>query len=189
MKAPHELSDDEWVVLHAMQDLDARGVYPSGGRVVDAVSLAPALARRIRRDLLAWGLARPATPDDGVDADPDSGDVAPPDGDESPEVKAWNVALFRVLEGEPGLVRNLSILTGMTADAIKSRVKRVRHTYKPGDFPEARDEWEPDEKRYFAKRYRKSSDPTVREWLAGVIAPHRARPDYRSADDSQCRGA
>jgi hypothetical protein len=53
----------------------------------------------------------------------------PPPDDDSPTSKAFGIALLKVVDGEPGVTRHLSTITGLSIDGIKGRVKRARYDY------------------------------------------------------------
>lgn len=97
--------------------------------------------------------------------------------------KRFNVALFRLVEGKGGIIKNLCDVTGMTEDQIKGRVKRVRYDYKPSDIDPHADELDGADRRYLTKMYAKSKNPAIRAFLGSINAPVRSKPDCRSSAD------
>lgn len=189
------LTEIHLATLHAIRDMDRAGVYPSGDRLVAALEDYPEDGvRRARHELVAGGLAAVRTPNDGPDApEPDCEGVVLSAADVpasrpgglavDASSRAWNVALYRVVHGHKGLYAHLSELTGLSVNALKSRVKRVHFEYPPDevDDPAAEDE---EINRYLAIQYRNCKDPAVRDWRISHPSAPRAHPDR-----SRCRHA
>ncbi len=100
--------------------------------------------------------------------------------------KEFNVALLDLTDGRGSVVRNLAIVTGMTPDAVKSRVKRARFDYTDEDRDPSAADLDPDESRYFASVYKDSNDPAVREWIGSTCNNStRKNPAWRSKTDGK----
>ncbi len=103
-----------------------------------------------------------------------------------PEGRTFNAAIMKLLDGKGSVLENLSVITGLTKDSLKSRAKRVRYDYADDAIEPAADELDADEKRYYAARYKDSNNPAVREWMAQhVNAPTRRKPDARGSKDRE----
>jgi hypothetical protein len=98
-----------------------------------------------------------------------------------PAFVAFNRALLDLVDGNGSIYENLSIITRMTVDSMKSRVKRARWSYPEDERPAPRLDHE--EAAYLTKAYGRTDDPAVREFLRSIRAPKRSRPDGRSGRD------
>jgi hypothetical protein len=198
-KPASRLTNLEARCLAAVEALGRDGLCPTEREIAAAVpgvrpsSVRQALARleakgRLGREpdtfvgaiLEAFCAAGRAVPragaGDGAAVDEHPGFLPPPVG---PNVgKAYNVALLRIVDGRGALYENLHVLTGLSVDSLKSRVKRARWDYPDGEEPAVLDG---DEKRALSRFYRNSDDPAVRDFLVNINAPPRKRPDWRSS--------
>jgi hypothetical protein len=95
--------------------------------------------------------------------------------------REFNIALMDIVDGRGSTIDRLAIVTGLTHDSIKARVKRARYDYK--DLPDATPELEADEKRYYARLWGNSKNPEVQDFLMRTNACSRRRPDWRSNKD------
>jgi hypothetical protein len=206
-RAARPLSELEQLVLLGIQELQASGQPPTAERIAGAIgedlkAVRGALSSLRRRGIIERydpgggfdgigsmlcpvcnGKPRPATagasaavPDrDAVDID-----AAPEGLSQSERGKEFNTALLRLVDGKGAIYVNLKVLTGLSVDSLKSRVKRARWDYPEGEEPTVLDA---DEKRALSRYYRDSNDPAVREFCAGINATPRKRPDWRSSSD------
>lgn len=97
------------------------------------------------------------------------------------ESQAFNVALLRLTDGKGSTVVNLAAVTGLTEDAVKSRVKRARYDYEETD--DDRNPFSNAELRYLNNVYMASDDPRARAFIGSINATPRLRPDWRSGLD------
>ena len=84
----------------------------------------------------------------------------------------FNQALWRIAKDEVedgGIYEQLAILTGLTVEALWMRVSRID---KGPDRPNT---LSTEDITYFLKRYARSNDPAVREWLPQIAHQPRRR--------------
>lgn len=102
--------------------------------------------------------------------------------------KDFHVALWKLTKGKGSVLENLAIVASyghnrpFTVDAVKAIVKRVEFDYAPEDTGPA-EVLSDEDRRYLERRYRKETDPDVREWLRDNVSPTRSRPDWRRSSD------
>lgn len=198
-KRPHNLTELEWRVRHAAQDMDRHGIYPTGDRLVLALEDDPEPnVRRARHDLISWGLLilrTPAVPPDRpfvlmpepVPEDDELESIEPTEPKVQTTkslVKQFNINLWRIIEDKGSTYEALGFVLGMSANAVKCRVDHARHAYPSEELEPCGLGLSHHEKIQIRKQYGKyldqSHDPAVRIFAAQVFAPHRARPDSRS---------
>jgi len=135
------------------------------------------------------------TPSDSRSAEPDAyADDEPADFTgaipvltpelESYQGRSFNVALYRIINGKGGVIKSLSVITGLSPQAIKSRIARVRVSYADQEVDLYANDLEPDEARYMQAHYKDFDDPAVRDFIQAHAAPLRRRPDVRSSADA-----
>lgn len=100
-----------------------------------------------------------------------------------PESRRFNQALHRIIRGKydvGGVCHELSVITGLSPEAIRSRVDSIEWDSPPEQLdPETC--WTSDDRKYFGKMYGKIGDPEVREFLQGLNGSQRRDPDHENA--------
>lgn len=97
-----------------------------------------------------------------------------------PESRRFNQALHRIVRGKydiGGITHELSVITGLTPECIRSRVDTIEYEPEP---LEAEVCWTADDRKYFGKRYGRLQDPEVREFLQGLNGGQRRDPDHEN---------
>ncbi len=175
----------EWSAFHAMQDMDRVGVYPSGRLLACRFDdHAPAAVLAARSKLLGSGLLALETAPEAEAPYAESFTAPPPHCESEPialagrkvdlEARKYNVALYRIVQGEPGVVSHLGVVTGLSEDSIKQRVARVRHEYPPEELDPYHGRLSPDEMAHLSRAYGRSKDPVVQAFLQSQCQIRRA---------------
>lgn len=97
-----------------------------------------------------------------------------------PESRRYNQALHRLVRGKydiGGVCHELSVITGLSPEAIRSRVNEVEYDAPPEPL-EPGTGMTGDDLKYFNARYGRIDNPEVREFLQKLNGGQRKDPDH-----------
>ena len=100
--------------------------------------------------------------------------------------RSFNIALLKIVDAKGSVLEHLTHITGMSVDSLKGRIKRARFDYDDVDNGPGY-ELDNDERRYLARRYGSSEDPSVQDFLSKNTSCTRLRPDWRGSHDVDAR--
>jgi len=87
--------------------------------------------------------------------------------------RRYNLAIWRLLNGKGSAAEEVSILTGLSVDAILKRQWRAENEAAQEELDSCSGVFTDDERRYLSKRYANMSDPAVKAFVAGVTQAER----------------
>lgn len=97
-----------------------------------------------------------------------------------PETRRYNEALWRLVRADydiGGVCHELAVITGLSAETIRSRVDAIE--YEPAPLEPAVCLTSADLK-YLGKRCKNHKDPVVREFFQGISGGQRRHPDHEN---------
>lgn len=168
-----EFGEFEWKVFHAIQDVQRGGETLNEDLLVEALADVDAEKRETILKMVRGDLS---------DVSTDDSDAVP--GGLETDSRTFNIALYRVMHGLPGTITHLSELTGLTTNAIKCRIHKVRHQYTDEEI-RGREPGELDRTEHasICRTYGGMANPAVREFVKGLNSGFRSHPDHRTRND------
>lgn len=81
-------------------------------------------------------------------------------------IRRVNIAMWRLVHGKGNLCHEIGIIAGISADSARNRVWDAENSYSPQELECSEGKLSPAELKYLERRFGRSDDPSVRQFLA-----------------------